>query len=232
MAIKTQNTKRAVSKTPTVTVIETKSQTTLNNYLNKSILLKNKKLSLGIGAIVLIIIVLIIVFKSVFIAAIVNGEPITRLSVIKTLEKQNGKTVLNNLINKSLVIQEMKKRNITISQSDLDAEIKKISANIQAQGSTLDQALAAQGMKMSDLNDEIRIQLALTKMVASNITVTEQEVNDFVTKNKSVMPQGETELQFKQQAAQQLRQQKLQVGIQQFLKTLQDKAKIINFVSY
>lgn len=223
MAVKTKTTSRVTKKAQSLPVN--------SNSLNLSIL-KNKKISGGIAIVVVVVVLLAILFKSVFVAAMVNGEPITRLSVVTALEKQGGKAMLDGLITKKLIFQEATKRNITVTQGDIDAEIKKISANIQVQGSTLDQALASQGMTQSDLNDELRIQLALNKMVGTDVSVTTKEVDDFVAANKAQMAPGTTEVQFREQATAQLKQQRLQTKTQTFIKSLQDKAKVLRFVSY
>jgi len=191
---------------------------------------KQKKIAGVVGAVV-ILAVLIFLLKNIFIAALVNGQPITRLSVISALEKQSGKTTLDGLITKKIILQEAKKRKVTVTQSDIDAEIKKIETSLQTQGLTLDQALAYQGMTKSDLNNEIKIQVALNKMIGT-VAVTEKEINDFITENNSQMTPEMTEAQFREQAIQTLKQQKLQTKTQDFIKNLQDKAKIIRFVSY
>ena len=234
MAIKAK-TKSAVRTTKKLSFISAPKIQPLSIHPNRfelPVVLKNKKISLGIGIIIVVIIVLAVVFKSVFIAAIVNGEPISRLSVINALEKQSGKKTLDSLITKKLILQEAKKRNITITQNDIDLEIKKITANLQTQGSTLDQALASQGMTKSDLNDEIRVQVAIAKIVGADVTVTEKEINDFVIANKTQMAEGITEAQFRVQATGELKQQKLQAKTQEFIKNLQDQAKVTRFTSY
>jgi hypothetical protein len=74
---------------------------------------------------------LIIVMSAVFfarnylIAAVVNGQPISRLTVIQDLERQGGKQTLDTLITKSLIKQEAKKKNITVSQADINSELKR-----------------------------------------------------------------------------------------------------------
>ena len=232
MAIKTKTVKRTVKKVSYVSTPETQPLPILTDRLNSSVILEHKKIAGGIGIAIILIVLLVVLFKSIFIAAIVNGEPITRLSVISALEKQGGKATLDSLITKKLIFQEAKKRNISVMQSDIDSETKKITANLQAQGSTLDQALASQGMTISDLNDEIKVQITIDKMVGTGVTVTEKEVNDFVAANKAQMTPGITEAQFREQATQQLKQQMVQAKTQNFIKSLQDKAKIIHFVSY
>lgn len=202
------------------------------NSLNLSLILKHKKISGGVAIAIIVIVLLAVLFKSVFVAAMVNGEPISRLSVVTALEKQGGKTMLDSLITKKLILEEAKKKNITVTQSDIDTEIKRITANLQAQGSTLDQALASQGMTKADLNDELEIQVAVNKMVGTDVTVTSQEVDAFVEANKSQMAAGTTDVQFREEAIAQLKQQKLQTKTQGFIKNLQDKAKVLRFVSY
>ena len=232
MAVKTKTLRKTTKKLASVSVFKTPTLPIYTHHFDSSVILKHKKIVGGIGVVVILIVLLTVLFKSVFIAAIVNGEPIARLSVISALEKQAGKTTLSSLITKTLILQEAKKRNVSVTQSDIDSEIKKITTNLQIQGSTLDQALASQGMTKSDLNDELKVQVALNKMVGTDITITEKEINDFVTANKSQMTPGITEAQFREQAIQQLRQQKFQAKTQDFIKNLQDKAKIIHFVSY
>ena len=232
MAIKTKTPSKTDKKITPVTALKTPSLSTNTYHFDSSAILKHKKLAGGIAIAVIALVLLAVLFKSIFIAAIVNGEPISRLSVVTALEKQGGKTVLDNLITKKLILQEAKKRNISVTQGDIDSETKKISVGLQAQGSTIDQALAAQGMTRADLNDQLEVQVAINKMVGADVAVSEKEVDDFVAANKAQMAQGMTEAQFRTQATQQLKQQKLQIKIQDFIKNLQDKANIIHFVSY
>ena len=229
---KAKTTRRTTKKLSPVSAVKAQSLSIKTNGLNLSSILKHKKLSGGIAIAIVVVILLVVLFKSVFIAAMVNGEPISRLSVVTALEKQGGKAMLDSLITKRLILQEAKKRNVAVSQSDIDAEIKKITANLQAQGSTLDQALVSQGMTKADLNDEVEVQVAVEKMVGTDVTVTAKEIDDFVAANKSQMTEGTTDAQFQGEATAQLKQQKLQTKTQDFINSLQSKAKVLRFVSY
>jgi len=44
-------------------------------------------------------------FKNQFVVALVNNQPIWRLTLIKEVEKQAGEAVLDSLITKALVLQ-------------------------------------------------------------------------------------------------------------------------------
>lgn len=192
--------------------------------------IKFSKKFLIIVFILILILGLIYLSKRFLLAATVNDKSISRLSVLKKLEKQGGKKILETMITQVLIQQEAKKRKIIVSQKDIDAEMKKIEANVSSQGSTLDQALQNQGMTKNDLTEEIKIQLMLQKMAGSGIRVTDKEIDDFISANKN--QQGFDKEIPREQAVSQLKQQKSQQNIQSFLSDLKAKAKINYFVSY
>lgn len=173
--------------------------------------------------------------RKAFFAASVNGQLINRLSVIKELEKQGGKKVLDTIILKALINQEAKKRKISVPQNELDAELQKIEKNVTSQGSTLDTLLAQQGMTKDDLIGEIKLQLLVTKMVDNNISVSAKEVDDYLAGQTDQSSLGLTQTTpglSRVQAESAIRQQKLQTKIQTFVADLKAKAKISYFVKY
>lgn len=178
----------------------------------------------------ILILSLVYFSKRFLIAATVNGKSINRLAVIKKLEKQGGKKILETMITEALIRQEAEKRKITVSQKDIDAEMKKIEANVASQGSTLDQALQNQGMTKNDLTKEIKTQLMLNNLAGDNIKISDKEIDDFISANKN--QQGFDQEIPREQAASQLKQQKSQQNIQNFLSDLKAKAKITYFVKY
>ncbi len=167
-----------------------------------------------------------------FIAALVNGTPVSRLSVISQLEKQGGKSALDTLIMQTLISNEAGKRNISVSQSELDTQLKTIQTNVEKQGSTLDVALASQGMTKADLTNQLKLELLLNKMIGQSQQVTDKEIDDYITQNKAQLPQNEDENTLRAQIKQQLLQQKQQQQAQQFIQNLRNKAKITYFVNY
>jgi galactitol-specific phosphotransferase system IIB component len=193
---------------------------------------KVRKTYLVVGIAIIVIAALLYYFRSLFVAAIVNGQPISRFSLIQQLEKQGGKQVLNIAVTKTLIEQEARKKNISVSQKDIDNELKKTETSLAAQGQTLDQALAAQGMSRSDYADQVRLQQLIQKMVGKDITVSEKEVNDYLETNKGSIPEGSNMDQIKKSVRDQLRQQKLSTKIQSWIAQLQKDAKITYFLNY
>lgn len=171
-------------------------------------------------------------FRSLFIAATVNGSPITRLSVIQRLEKTAGKQTLDSLITKELLLQEANKRKITISDQEINKEISKIEANIKKQGGTLDQALAAQGMSQADLREQVKLQKILEKMFTDQLKVTEKEIDQFIEANKNNISQATDPSTIRESVKQQILQNKLGQKVQELISNLKKSAKIDYFINY
>lgn len=204
-----------------------KSQTTTVSYAQY---VQNPRMWVGAAAV--LVVVLLFLFKGIFIAALVNGQPISRLQVINQLEKQNGKQALSNLVVEDLIMQEAQNRHIGVSQSDIEGQVKKIQDTLKTQGVTLNDALAARGLTQQDLVDQIKVQTLLNKMVGSSVKVSDADVQAYIDKNQDSLPKDLSDVQLKAQVRQQLQQQQLQDKTQTFIADLQKKAQIQYFVSY
>ncbi len=208
----------------------TKKTITQSSLVNTSSVAKSNQARIIIG--IIVVAVLLYFAKGLFIAALVDGKPISRLTIIHRLEKQGGKTTLDSLVTETLILNDAAKKNITVSQKEIDDQTKTIQTNIEKQGSTLDQALAQQGMTKSDLNQQIKLELTLNKLVGKAAPVTDKEISDYIAQNKSQLPTGEDDNTLKGQVTQQLTQQKQQQAIQAYVQSLKTKAKVTYFVNY
>ena len=192
------------------------------------------KISIKTAIIIVVIIalgVLAYIYKGLFIAATVNGSPISRLAIIQELEKASGKNLLDSLIIEKLVQNEANAKKITVSNDEINGEIKKIEDQVVAQGSTLDAALAAQGMTMEDLKKQIILQKEVEKLVADKINVTDEEVTQYIKDNAISIPEGQ-EATTTAQIKDELRNQKLNKEAAALITTLKSQAKIRYFVNY
>ena len=193
---------------------------------------KPKPLAIAIGAAVILIIAALFFAKGFFVAATVNGSPISRLSVIQELEKQSGKQALEAMIDKKLIETELKKQRITVTQEEIDAEIKKIESQVASQGGTLDQALAMQGLTKEKLVDQITIQKKLEKLLADKIAITDAEVDTYIKDSKATPPKDVKMEDFRKKISDQLKQQKFQQEAQKWVSDLTASAKIKYYVNY
>lgn len=197
---------------------------------NKVTLKINKK-TLGIIVVLVIVIGLLYSCRGLFVAAMVNGSPLTRLEVIEELEKASGKQALNALIAKKLVYADAKKNNVTVTGEEVDTEIAKIGIQLQMQGQTLDQALLSQGISLDTFKEQIYNQKLLEKLVSGGITVSDEEIAQFVKDNKLTVPKGQ-EQEFNAQVKEQLMQQKLAAAQRDYIEKLRSDAKITIVVNY
>lgn len=194
-----------------------KNFTNFKNFQLKDLLLPT---------VVVVIVLLLGTFRGQFVVATVNGHQISRIDLIKELEKKDGKAVLETLVTEQLILQESDKRKVTVSDAEVNKEISTIEKSVAKQGQNLDLLLTQQGMTRSDLLKQVKIQLLLKKMVRGNITVTDKEISDYLERNKDSIPQGTDPATLKPQIKTQLEQQKANERIQKLISDLQSKAKI------
>ena len=193
---------------------------------------KPKPLTIAIGGAVILIVVALFFAKGIFVAATVNGSPISRLSVIKELEKQGGKQALEAIIDKKLIETELNKQKVTVTKEEVDAEIEKIKTQVTAQGGTLEMALAQQGMTEEKLREQITIQKKLEKLLAAKVAVTEAEIDTYIKDSKATPPKDVKMEDFRKQISEQLKSQKFQQEAQKWVSDLTTSAKIKYYVNY
>lgn len=109
--------------------------------------------------------------------ATVNGVEITKDRLYEELAANGGEQALTNLINQELVNQEAAKKNITITDADVDAEIETYKTQFGSE-EALNQALEQYGMTMDDLRKQVVMELKLTKLLEPQINVTDDQVKE------------------------------------------------------
>jgi len=224
------NNATSTESTETTKVTETFEVSEKEPEADKKVIKINRK-AVVIAVIIIAVLVLAYFLRGLFIAATVNGSPIGRLSVIQKLEKASGKNLVDSIISTKLVNAEAVAKNITVSNEEIDAQIKTIEAQVTAQGGTLDAALALQGMSRDDLKEQIVFQKQVEKLVADKVVVTDEEVAQYITDNKITVPAGQ-EAVANAQIKNELSNQKLNMAAEALITTLKAQAKIKYFVKY
>lgn len=190
----------------------------------------NKK-TIIILVIVIVLGVLIYLSRGFFIAATVNGQPISRWSVITMLEKESGKSLLESMVVEKIIAIEAKAQKIVVSEEEVAEEIKKIEANITAQGGTLELALAQEGLTIEVVEKQILLQKQVEKLLADKIMVSDEDIAKYITENQVTIPAGQ-EAVFNEQIKADLVAEKLNTEGQKYITDLKEKAKIKYFVNY
>ncbi|MBT4124339.1 MAG: hypothetical protein HN981_04635 [Candidatus Pacebacteria bacterium] len=170
--------------------------------------------------------------KDMFVVAMINGKPIYRWTVVKRLEEQGGKQVLDSLVTETLVRQAVKSANVDVDQTEIDLAVKEIEDRISSQGITLDQALEEQGMTRDQLIDDIILQKSAEKVVSEKVVITDDEISQYIEENAEFFPEDADPESFRETVRQQLYSAKLNEEIQVWVQDLQDNSKVIYLKEY
>lgn len=175
---------------------------------------------------------LLYTFKSFFFVALVNNRPISRLAFNQELTKQYGNTVLENLILKSLILQEGKKRKIEITNPQIAEKIKAFVQEIESQGSNFENFLASQGRTRKELEEQVKIQLMIEEIFREKIQIGDEEIAAYFKTNQSFFPKEATLESQKEEIKETLRQQKLADEFNSWVENLRSEAKILYFLKF
>lgn len=193
---------------------------------------KNGKKTLTLLVAIAVLLGLLYYFKDVFVVATVNGRPISRIAVVRELEKQNGKTTVDNLVTKELILQEAAKKGVVVTQEDVDNELKKIEDDLSKQGQKLDDVLTMQGLTKADVEENLRVKLYIEKILADDVSVSDDDAKKYFDENKASFSKDAKFEDQKDQIKEQLKQQKLNEKFQTWISDLKANAKINYFKTY
>jgi hypothetical protein len=233
---KTTPKKKTVTKKAVAKKVERKTQPSLAEKLAQTTTttsspapkISNKKLF--VVFLIAVVVFVLYILKDKYIAAVVNGQPVYRHTLHMELEKQAGQQALDGLVTKTLIYQEAKKQNVEVTQEEVDAQLSEIEAGLAAQGQTLDEIIALQGLTKEDVIEQIKLQLMIEKMVGDEVVVTDEAVDDYMEQNADFLPEDADEEELKASVREQLRQQQLSLQIQEWIEDIQDKAEVKNYL--
>ena len=143
------------------------------------------------------------------VVARVNGEAVSRAEferAIKNVEARAGRQVppeqrdqvyrgvLDQLVTFHLLQQEVKARQVSVTDQEVDARIEQVRKQFPGE-EEFKKALASQGMTLDQLRKDTRSELGVSKMVEQAVTpqvkIEEGAVKDFYDKNPSQFQQPE-----------------------------------------
>lgn len=205
---------------------------TVNNLLNKVDLIKNigslikikSSKKIYIVLLIIIIILLAVYKKSWFVAATVNTTPITGLELQMRLNEQFKDQILNQLINEKIILDEARKGNALPTEVEIDQKISELETNVGG-AEVLDSLLIQQGQTRVTLRDQIRLQLAISKLYDNQASISAEEVENFIKQNAASLQSTDSAKQ-KEEAFNLLKQQKVSQIFNQKFQELRQKANI------
>jgi peptidyl-prolyl cis-trans isomerase SurA len=142
-------------------------------------------------------------FAQSTIKVLVNDEPITSYDIrerskmlrVFTAGKQGEKQAVDQLIEERLMLQEAKRRNVDVTDAELDAEIANRARAAQMTGPQFLQALRQAGVDPETFKDFLRANIAWQEIVRARfratINITEQDVTAALTERPPEEPTAE-----------------------------------------
>lgn len=179
-------------------------------------------------SVLLVIIFLGYKLRDKFLVATVNNQPVFKFQLTKRLYSRYGRQVLEDLIVENLILQEGKKRGISVSNNEIESALERIK-NQLGQESDLETVLAFQGIKKEDFKDQLKIQILLEKLLGQEVTVSAEEIADFIKENKKQM-EATFPSQMEEEAKMKLTTQKISQILNPWISKLVQEAKILRFL--
>ncbi|MDI6824245.1 MAG: peptidylprolyl isomerase [Bacillota bacterium] len=123
--------------------------------------------------------------------ATVNGEPISKEELYQEMYARTGKQTLEEMITRRLVAQEGKKQGISVSDAEVKAEIERIIKEQFDSEEEFMNALSYYGMTRAMLEENIRTDLTIKKLLGAKAQVTEDEVRAYFDQHREEFDQPE-----------------------------------------
>ena len=122
--------------------------------------------------------------------ATVNGQPISEADFDKRLAASPmAKTVLQQMVQETLLMQYAKSNNLTVSDAEIDTRENQLKANFPS--GAWDEMLKARGLTEADVRNALREQLILDKALAKDVTISPTAVKQYFDKNRATFDKPE-----------------------------------------
>ena len=182
-------------------------------------------------AIIVLIVVAVLLLgwfkKSWFVAATVNGSPITNVEVLERLNDQYRTSTLSQMVNEKLITNEIKRNNIVVSDDELNNRIAQLEASFGGK-EMLDNLLSQQRQSRADLERDLRLQIAIEKLYGSQASVSAEEIDAFILENRDQLTASDA-AGMRKEAEDTLKQQKTSQIFNEKFQELKQNAKITIF---
>lgn len=170
------------------------------------------------------LILLAVYKKNWFVAAMVNGQPITNFEVLSRMNQQHRQQTIDQMVNEKIIMDEARKKGITITKADIDNKISQLEQNVGG-AEVLDSLLSQQGQTRDSIRNQLSIQLTIEKLYSGEATTSAEEIDKFITDNAASLNATESAAQ-KIEAQETIKQQKLSQIFEEKFQALKQAANI------
>lgn len=182
--------------------------------------------------------VVAILLSKYLVVAWVDNKPITRFELYSNLEKRFGKDTREQLIVEKLIVSEAIKRNVVVSEDDINTEIKKIE-QLQGGSEQLSQLLKLQSISQSEFKYLVKLQIIRQKVFGQNVNISDEDVKKYVDENKESLSlqgvssdnvTGEAQLKIKEELKQAKVNEEFNKWLEETLKSPRIKRAFLTYL--
>lgn len=179
--------------------------------------------------VLLLLVALLWKFRSSFIVAMVNGQPISRWQLNDQLVKKFGEQTLESIINERLILAAARQKGVFVKADEIDNRTKEIETRLSGK-MTLDDALKAQGLTRDDFKRQLEIQISIEKLFEKESTISSKEIDDYISSNSQSFKNSTNPAEVKSEVNIMLRQQKINDLFEKWFTEIQKSAKVSKFL--
>ncbi len=128
-------------------------------------------------------------------AAVVNGERITDREYYNRLDQSYGSSVVSQLIEEELILQEAEKQGVTVTEEEIKEDLADITEQVGGE-EQLNLSLDAYNLSLEDLKKQIELDILKRKVLEPTIEYTQEDVMAFFEDYSELMfPEEAAELE-------------------------------------
>ena len=162
---------------------------------------------------VLVLVGALFLASQMWVVAWVDNKPVTKFELYSLLEKRDQGKTAEELVVQKLLMSEGQKQKQTVSDSEIEAEIKKVEEQ-QGGAAELDQILQVNQTTREEFRKLVELQLVKQKLFGKDINITDEDVTKYIEENKAMLPPAALENPESSEAA------KLREGVKEQLKQM------------
>jgi foldase protein PrsA len=152
----------------------------------------SSKKTLAILAALIVVVIAVFIFLTTRSEAVakIGSEKITKDDLYTFFVEQSGASAVDTLITKSIIEQEVEKEKVSVNQEEIDEELQKLIDSYGGQ-EVFEQTLASSGLTQDLLEEDIKTNLQIEKLLESEIKITDEEMKTYFDENKNTFAQAE-----------------------------------------
>lgn len=169
-------------------------------------------------------------YRSLILAGTVNNYPITRFELSNTLIANQGKQAFEEIVNKRLLAEQIKKNNIVVTEEEVRIEMDKMIKQYGSQ-EAFNAALEQFGLTEEKAKESIKQSMGFKKLIekTNQIEITDEAVKKYFDDNKESYKDKKLE-DVAPQIKESLYQQELYVKSQEMFTKIRSEAKVNSFL--